>query len=162
MYRENDLGLTVKLMNGLIRDYVCTEIDGENRGRPDRNKNRMMWGWVVDYLYYHKDEVVHQKEVETSFRVPKSTIATILKKMEQDGVIVRVPEENDTRLKRVMLSEKGIAQHERVLEQFDRLEKEMCRDISEDDLKVFFKVSDQIIENLEELKEGKVKEHECN
>lgn len=135
----------VRLMNGLL----CSYSFGRTGFKPD--KAMVNKGWIMEYLYYHQGEVVYQKDIETSLHLPKSTIATILKKMESEGVLTRSHDEGDTRLKKIALSEAGLRMHEQISEHFSETVQKVFKGIDEKEIEVFYKVSRQMIANLEDM-----------
>lgn len=105
-------------------------------------------GWIVGYLYDHKDEEVYQKDLERKFQMAPSTMTTILQSMERVGYLQRVAVRHDARLKRVALTEEGLRFHQNAVENFRILEECMIRDISKEDLETFQRVVDHMIENV--------------
>ena len=63
-----------------------------------------MHGWIIEYLYRHRDEPVFQRD--------------ILQLMERKGYIQRLSVPQDARLKQLVLTEEGIQRHEKTLLSF--------------------------------------------
>ena len=64
-------------------------------------------GKVLHYLLAQKENV-YQKDIEENFSLRPSSATEVLKKMEDAGLLYRVPEEKDARLKRIILTEKAL------------------------------------------------------
>ena len=67
--------------------------------------------WALGYLYKNRDKDVFQRDIEEKFSVRRSTVTNILQLMEKNGVIKREPVEHDARLKKIVLTQKGIDAH---------------------------------------------------
>ena len=68
----------------------------------------LMHGWIIRYLYTNQDKDVFQKDIEQYFSIGRSTVTNIIQLMERKGYIARESVEHDARLKKVVLTEKGI------------------------------------------------------
>ena len=75
-----------------------------------------MHGWIIEYLYRHRDEPVFQRDIEREFSITRSTVTNILQLMERKGYIQRQSVPQDARLKRLMLTEKGACIHEKTMQ----------------------------------------------
>ena len=55
-----------------------------------------MHGWIIEYLYRHRDEPVFQRDIEREFSITRSTVTNILQLMERKGYIQRqsVPQDD--------------------------------------------------------------------
>ena len=139
--RRNILG-TLRSMQRAFFTYTFGSTDQKF------NKALANKGWIMKYLFSRKDEIVYQKDIENSLNLPKSTIATILKKMETDGVIRRTLDEGDTRLKKICLTQQGLAEHLNVEKHFRETNQKACEGIPAEEMEIFYKVSEKIIGNL--------------
>lgn len=104
-------------------------------------------GRVLHFLLAQKEDIF-QKDIEEEFSLRAPTATELLKKMERSGLIYREPLASDARRKRIIVSEKALQFQEMVMEDIDALERELTKGISEEDLKTFFKVMDQMMNNL--------------
>lgn len=107
----------------------------------------LMHGWIIQYLYENKEKEVFQKDIEARFSVCRSTVTSIIQLMEKKGYIARESVGHDARLKKVILTDKGIETHDKmecIAEQMDRM---FVADISEEEMEVFLKVMNKIKEN---------------
>ena len=77
-----------------------------------------MHGWIIEYLYRHRDEAVFQRDIEREFSITRSTVTNILQLMERKGYIQRQSVPQDARLKKLVLTEKGIRFHEKTILSF--------------------------------------------
>ncbi len=104
--------------------------------------------WVLRYLYDHRDRDIFQKDLESRFSVRRSTMTSILKLMEKNGMITREPVPYDARLKKLILTPAAIDIQDKIRLQIDELEAKMRSGISEEELSCFFAVTDKIMNNL--------------
>ena len=110
-------------------------------------------GWAVGYFYRNRDRDIFQKDFEQEFNIRRSTASSILSLMEKNGLIVRESVPYDARLKKIILTQKALDVHAIVLDAFDRFEKTMKKNISDQELEVFFSVLDKINSNMERIDE---------
>ena len=143
MGKEHTIGFEIRWLFNLIKR--------ENHSRPTLQTAGTltgMHGWVIGYLYEHQEQEVFQKDLEAEFHVRRSTATGILKLMERNGLILRLPVERDARPKKLILTEKAIAMHEDVMREITDIENKMQEGIPEEDLAVFFRTLDKIKQNL--------------
>ena len=105
-------------------------------------------GWMIGYLFDHQDEEIYQKDLERKFQMAPSTMTMVLQSMQAVGYIERVPVEHDARLKRIALTEAGVAFHQKAVENLHLIEERMVKDIPPEDMAIFHRVYDQMIANL--------------
>ena len=74
-----------------------------------------MHGWIIEYLYRHREEQVFQRDIEREFSITRSTVTNILQLMERKGYIERQSVPQDARLKRLILTEEGGRVHEKTM-----------------------------------------------
>ena len=74
-----------------------------------------MHGWIIEYLYRHREEQVFQRDIEREFSITRSTVTNILQLMERKGYIQRQSVPQDARLKRLILTEEGVRVHEKTM-----------------------------------------------
>ena len=142
---ENFVGHKVKVLSNLIRREF-------EKMPPVQESNRLtgMQGWMIGYLYDHREEDIFQRDIESRFNIRRSTVTGILQLMEKNGLIVRESVATDARLKKIVLTQKAIDNHTQVQGYIVELEEEICRGISAEKLQIFQEVIDQMIQNIKE------------
>ena len=108
-------------------------------------------GMTMHYLMEHRDENVFQKDIEKYFNITGATATNILKGLEKSGLIVRVPMENDARMKKITLTEKAFEREEHIEESINILESSMLEGISEADLIKLHQILDKVTLNIDKL-----------
>ena len=107
-----------------------------------------MQGWIIGYLYRHSDEDVFQKDLEAEFQMARSTASGILQSMEKKQLIIRESIPRDARLKRLVLTPKGMEFQMEIIDNFARSQKALSADIPEKKLEEFYETADMIRENV--------------
>lgn len=119
-----------------------------NAKRSGIDEITMMHGWILRYLYENREKEVFQKDIEKTFSIGRSTVTNLIQILEKKEYIRRETVERDARLKRVLLTEKGVKNNEMLKAMFDRMNDVLEKDISGEELEVFFRVCDKIRNNL--------------
>ena len=68
--------------------------------------------------------------------------------MEQNGLINRLGVDNDARLKKIILTEKGLAIHESIRNVLDDVEKKALDGFNEEEIEMLYSFFDRIKTNL--------------
>ena len=113
----------------------------------------MVHGWFLRYLYENREKDIFQKDIEKQFGFCRSSITNIIQAMEKMGYLKREAVKQDARLKKVILTEKGIKAHQTMAALIDQLNEKTLKGITEEELESFFDVIDKIEANLIQQKE---------
>ncbi len=145
MKRENEIGFVVRRLSNLIK----RDVDNSKLKLgldPVTNVN----GWAIGYLFDNMDKDIFQKDFENKFSIRPSTASNILKNMEQKGFVKRVSVESDARLKKIVLTEKAIDVHNKVIKEITEREKRLKKGINDQDINTFFSVMERLTANMED------------
>lgn len=112
---------------------------------------------TLHYLRRHQDEDVFQKDLEAAFSISGATVTNILKVMEKDGLIIRVPMEKDARLKKLVMTEKGMQYDKVAYSNVARLEAGMEKGFTEEEIARFREYLDRLTQNIVDLVEENTK-----
>lgn len=107
-----------------------------------------MHGWILRYLYENRGKDIFQKDIEKQFGIGRSTVTNIIQLMEKKEYLQREAVEQDARLKKLILSEKGVEMHENMEHLVEQLNKDTLEGITDDELDIFFRVLDKLEENI--------------
>lgn len=91
---------------------------------------------------------IYQKDIEEAFRISGASVSDVLKRMEARELITRERVPCDDRLKRILPTPQAIQMQERIGQTLARLEENMTEGIDADDLAVFSRVSQKMLENI--------------
>ena len=105
-------------------------------------------GRVLHYLLDHPDEEIFQKDIEEEFGLRPSTATALLQGMEQKGLIHREISRQDGRYKKLLPTPQAETYRGALFADLDELAARLRRSISSEDLAVWQKVTEQMIENL--------------
>ena len=91
---------------------------------------------------------VFQKDIEEEYSLRPPTATELLKKMEKNGLIYREAMASDARMKRIVVSEKALQYKDMVIADITALEDELTKDIPQNELDIFFKVIEKMLDNI--------------
>ncbi len=141
---ERNIGAELGMLNNLLRRQMACMVS------PEEADVTGMQAMIIHHLLSCRDAGdCFQKDIETQFRIRRSTATGMLKLLESRGFIIREPVKYDARLKRLVLTEKSRALDEHIRRKIKHAEEVMSRDIPIDELDTWFRVCDRIRTNLE-------------
>ena len=144
MNNQKDIGFAVRRLSNLIKRDVEA-----SRSKLGIDPVKGINGWAIKYFYDNRDMDVFQKDFENKFSIRRSTASRILTTMEQKGLIERKSVESDARLKKIVLTDKAIEIHNKITEEIRMREEKLRKNISDDELNVFFNVMEKLCVNME-------------
>lgn len=103
---------------------------------------------IVGYILDNIDRDVYQKDLEDSLNLRRATISDVLQRMEKNGVIKREIGSSDTRTKKILLTDKSKEFFEAGRNRMKDLENIAINNITDEELQIFSKVIDKMIENM--------------
>ncbi len=142
-HEDMKVGAAIHRLDHILGRYISGNV--KNLGYDDVS---VMHGWVIRYLYDHRDTDVFQKDIERKFSIGRSAVTSILQLMEKKGYVRRMNVEQDARLKKVELTQAGIECHEKMEILAAEMDRAMLREIDREDLETFLAVSEKIEENI--------------
>lgn len=107
-------------------------------------------GKIIDYLAIHSGEKINQNDLKNALGVSKATISGTLQIMEKNGIVRREIDENDARNKTIILTKKSEGLYEKVKYVFEILDKELTKNISKEELKAYYDISEKLFNNIKE------------
>lgn len=130
--------------------YV-SKLSNKIRRKLDRLSSREAFsgsqGRVLQFLLAQNEDIF-QKDIEEEYSIRPSTATQLLNQMEQNGLICRVPVPYDRRLKKIQLTDKAQQYRQQVVKDLTELEKTVTAGIAPEDLEVFFRVMETMMDNL--------------
>jgi len=126
---------------------LSNKIRREFDSRPLDRKISVAEGRVL-YFLLDQTEPVFQRDIEEEYSLRPPSASTLLKKMEQDGLIERKAIEGDGRYKRIIVTEKGLSYKDEVTEKIHMVEDIVTKGISKKDMEVFYRVVEKMLENM--------------
>jgi DNA-binding MarR family transcriptional regulator len=101
--------------------------------------------FYLEWMNDHEKIDVYQKDIEAFLSVSKSTASEMISTLEHNGFISRIKLENDGRLRKIVLNEKGYETNKKIGETFKNFELSMQNKLSEKELESFFAIIDKLI-----------------
>ena len=143
--KERHIGKMLRILSNLIRRKIENELS--QRGMELTSSQARIIGFV-----YHEMQIrnVYQRDIEIEFDIRRSSVTNILQLLEKNGYISRVGVDEDARLKKIMLTEKGIGIHEVVRNSILKVEGELNNVYTEEELIELFYLLDKLHAVLEE------------
>ena len=91
---------------------------------------------------------VFQKDIEAEFGLRPPTATALLKELEQRGLIRKEPVPYDARKKKIVVTEEALQYKDCVLKGLEELNQKLTAGISDEEMQVFFSVTDKMLKNL--------------
>ena len=129
---RRDIGYEVKTLARIIDKkidaYVAELSGGELSG---------MKGWILNYLFMHRETPVFQRDIEAAFYIRRPTATEFLQGLEESGYIRRVAVSYDARLKKIELTEKAENFNDLIKNEISAFERRLSDGFSESELDRF-------------------------
>ncbi len=139
--KERKVAFEIKLLDNLISRKII-----ENK--KDKKTLSHVQVSVLKYLLENNAKTIYQTDLEVFLNVRRSTISGILKTMEKNNLIKRIDSKNDARKKEIVLTDYSIKKSREMKKKVTLFETLLTKDISYEELKIFFKVIDKLKENV--------------
>ncbi len=142
---ERHIGKLLKILSNSIRRKIETQLS--QRGIEVTSSQSRIIGYV-----YRQSQVrnVYQKDIEEEFDIRRSTVTNTLQILEKNGYITRVSVDEDARLKKILLTDKGIAINEILRKTILDVEGTLSNIYSPEELNELFHLLDKLYTFLEE------------
>lgn len=101
-------------------------------------------------LENYTERNIFQKDIEEELNVRSASISTILKKLEEQQMIVRERVPYDDRLKRIRPTRLAIDMKDKMGREIQSIEDQLVSDISKEKLEVFLEVARRMTDNITE------------
>ena len=92
-------------------------------------------GWTIGFISkrLHEGLETYQKDIESEFRISRSTATGLLQNMEKLGYLYREVSSVDSRLKRIVLTEKSTELNKKVILTFESVEEKLLSGFTEEE-----------------------------
>lgn len=147
MTTKNKLKLGLDI--GKINHIISRKVDAAVIKAIDDNLT-VAQAYTIDFIILEgEDKDIFQKDLEKGLDLKRCSISLMLNNMEKNGLIQRVPVAEDARLKKILLTDKSHKLYEKISTGINSVEDRLIKEITEDELKVFYNVLDKIRNNLD-------------
>lgn len=138
---EKNIGFELKTINNLLKRKIENEISANE----EMTRNH---GYILCFLYQQKEKDIFQKDIEIEFSIRRSTATEILNLMEKNGLIKRMNYKRDARLKKILLTEKGLQMHQQTYNKIQIFEQKLKNNLTKEEIEKFFSILDKIKNNI--------------
>ena len=145
------IGFQVKILGTLIDREIRAKVS-----ECKLEKITNMHGHIIGYLRRNSDKEIFQRDIENKFMISGASVSEILKLMEKNGLIRRLPVERDGRLKKIVLTDKALEMHDEVRVSIDGVEREIAELLTEQERNEFDRIASKLIEKLKQRKEEEI------
>ena len=98
---------------------------------------------ICSYIYSY--EYCSQDDVSVALKIDKTTVGKALASLEKKNCIIRIPDAEDKRIKRLSFTEKGRSKISEVIDLYDNWLKKIMTCLSEEEQKQFEKCCDKLL-----------------
>ena len=125
MHTEH-IGFQIRTLSNIINRKVNQMISEEEDNLTAHQS------WVLNYMTQHMEQDIMQRDIEKQFSIRRSTASHMLQLMEKSGYIQRVSVPDDARMKKLIITEKGLEAQKRMKDRIRRFEEMLQADLSSD------------------------------
>ncbi|MGB9814140.1 MAG: MarR family winged helix-turn-helix transcriptional regulator [Thermovenabulum sp.] len=97
----------------------------------------------------YKNDGQSQRELAEKLKIKPATVTVMLSRIEKAGFIIRKQDENDQRVSRVYITERGREACEKLRGIIASIERECFEDFTEEEKEIFAKLLSKMANNLE-------------
>ncbi len=95
-----------------------------------------------------KYDDIYQRDIESEFNIRRSSVTSVLQGLERGGFIRRVSVQEDSRLKKIVITDKAIEITEQIQQSIDGINQSILKGLSTDETKLLSTLLTRIGENL--------------
>ncbi len=103
---------------------------------------------VLDYLFHTSKEEVSQRDVERALNLKNPTVTGLLKRLDEKGYILCVPNANDKRKKNIYLTEKAYDIQRRMENDRRKLDRELTRGMTKREVAALRRNLEKLLYNI--------------
>jgi DNA-binding MarR family transcriptional regulator len=133
--------------------YLLRSVSMKYRYNACNKFEKDRWGISQDLAIYHiaKYKKIDQKNLAIKLNVTPASVSVIVKKLEAEGLLNRIPDEKDGRKFNLFLTEKGQSLLPKIKKSWLKLQEEITNGFSESEKKTLLHFLQKVEKNLDEL-----------
>ena len=109
--------------------------------------------FILGWLSRHRDKSPSQHQIEQRFNIKHPTATGLLKRMSDKGLVEFHGDENDRRIKRVVITQAGVDIVESTGSQLDKVDDTLTSALTPDELETLNTLLDKLVERSLQLRE---------
>ena len=104
---------------------------------------------ILGFIYFNSSKRdIFQKTIEEEFDIRRSSVTSVLTLMEKNELIKRVSVSEDARLKKIMITDKGIEVHKLVYKEIQEIEGIIESNLSKEELNSFISILERLTQKI--------------
>lgn len=104
--------------------------------------------WIALYFLLKADKPTSQRELAVMMNIKDPTLARLVDRMERDGLLQRIENPQDKRMKFLELTEAGRTKAEAMMPLGKEFSDLLLEDITDEEVEVFQRVLDKMLNNV--------------
>jgi DNA-binding MarR family transcriptional regulator len=106
-------------------------------------------GRILGFIYHESSKRdIFQRDIEEDLDIRRSSVTSVLQLMEKNELIKRVSVCQDGRLKKLILTQKGLETHQNVRSCIDKLEESFKSHLSIDEFNILISLIDRLSKKI--------------
>ena len=107
-------------------------------------------GKIIGFIRFESEKRdVFQKDIEEEFDIRRSSVTSVITLLEKNGYVKRVSFMQDARLKKLVLTDKGIELHNKVHNDFEDFEDYVKGELTKEELDKFMDILNRLSKRIE-------------
>jgi len=105
-------------------------------------------GQILILVTIYQNEGLHQQEICSTYNLDKAGVNRSIKKLEEAGFIIKKPDPEDKRKKKIYLTEKAEEFHPQLMDILSSVEEQVRQNLSSQEINTFLNIIKKISSNL--------------
>lgn len=106
---------------------------------------------ILGFIYYKSNKRdIFQKDIEEELDIRRSSVTSVLQLMEKNGYIRRVNVSEDARLKKIIITEKGLEIQKKVYDHIIEMENFLRSELNDEEISILINLLDRLCKKVEE------------
>lgn len=142
MQHERYVGFEIKALSNLLKRRMV------NTSEHSQGMLTEIEGVLIGYLCHSQGREIYQKDLEQAFCIRSSTASRLLKRLEDEGLILRSLGVNDGRTKRITPTLRARTLNDEAERRIAATEAVLTRGLSRDEIDQFLAIAEKLKRNL--------------
>lgn len=106
-------------------------------------------GRILGFIFRKSDKKdIFQKDIEEELDIRRSSVTSVLQLMEKNGYIKRVSVTEDARLKKIVMTERGLEVQRKVYDSIVNIEESIRNELSNDEITTLVNLIDRLTQKI--------------
>lgn len=142
MQHERYVGFEIKALSNLLKRRMMNPFE-HSQGMLTEIE-----GVLIGYLCHSQGREIYQKDLEQAFCIRSSTASRLLKRLEDEGLVLRSMGEKDARMKRITATARAQALNDEAERRIAATEAVLTRGLSREEIDQFLSIAEKLKRNL--------------